>query len=163
MALEGAAVERGVADRTFETGADDITLETGADDMTLETGVDDKTLDTGFAGVRTVWDDAGVTALAADCDCGIAVVVVVAVFATGTVLVVVVVVAAFVAGAGVVAFAAGGGVVTFFAGVVFFAGTAVVWAPAAKQNERVIATVTKAITFRGCLRLKRLIGYSFLR
>jgi hypothetical protein len=164
-ALAGVTLERGVDDKTFETGADDITPETGADDMTLETGVDDRTLETGFAGVRTVWDDAGVTAVAADCACGIAVVVVVAVFATGAAVVVVDVgVAAFVAGTALVVFAAGGGAVTFFAGAVFFAGTVVVvCAPAAKQNERVIATVIRAITTRGCLRLKRLIGYSFLR
>ena len=78
-----AAVEPGVEDRMLETGADDMTLETGAEDMTVEMGFEDVTVESAFAGVRTVWDEAGDTAVPATGAVWLVLVVVVAVFATG--------------------------------------------------------------------------------
>jgi hypothetical protein len=124
-----------------------MTLETGVDDMMLGTGVDDKAFDTGLEGVRTVWEEAGVTAVPA----------------TGAVWLVLVVVAAavFATGAGVAVFAEAGWAATFFAGT-GFTGAVVVCAPAVKHAVRVIAPTATAKWFIGCVRFKRVIALLLL-
>jgi hypothetical protein len=154
-----AAVEPGVEDRMLETGADDMTLETGFEDVAVESA---------FAGVRTVWDETGVTAVPATGAVWLVLVVVVAVFATGAGVVVAVfatgagvAVVVFATGAGVAVFAEAGWAATFFAGT-GFTGTVVVCAPAVKHAIRVIAPTATAKWFIGCVRFKRVIALLLL-
>jgi uncharacterized membrane protein len=143
-----AAVEPGVEDRMLETGADDMTLETGFEDVAVESA---------FAGVRTVWDEAGDTAVPATGAVWLVLVVVVAVFATGAGVAVVV----FATGAGVAVFVEAGWAATFFAGT-GFTGTVVVCAPAVKHAIRVIAPTATAKWFIDCVRFKRVIALLLL-